>query len=117
VSVCLTLAMSVQDAAVALDPTCALALAEEGKHQLAVVVDAGPQLVMWLVDGTLCDGGISQTRGWTWLPSGLGDLGSHGSGAGTLHVGEGYGGKVLGGRLYGRALRNSEVVGNFRAGL
>ena len=61
--------------------------------------------------------GVSQTRGWAWLPSGLGNLGGPDEEGDVLCVGSGYGGHVLGGRLYGRALRNSEVIGNFRAGL
>ena len=70
---------------------------------------------MFLVDGVLCDGGVSQTRGWAWVEHLTGNLNQ--GGTSELQIGKGYGGAVLGGRVYSRALRNSEVVGNFRAGL
>ena len=88
-----------------------------GPHHLAIVLDAGPRLVMFLVDGVLCDGGVAQTRGWAWVEKLSGDLNQRpGAKGAELLVGNGYGGDVLGGRIYSRALRNSEVIGNFRAG-
>lgn len=52
---------------VTLDDTCALMLSLPGAHHFAVVLDGGPLVVMFLVDGQLCDGGVSATRGWHWL--------------------------------------------------
>ena len=99
-----------------LDPTCALTLALPGKHHVAAIIDAGPQIVLWLVDGFLCDGGVSQTRGWAWITAPLRDLNGKDQHQ-QIQVGNGYGGTILGGRLYGRALHVSEVVGNYHAGL
>ncbi len=39
------------------DPICSHRIAQEGKHHVAVVVDGGPKMIIWVVDGHLCDGG------------------------------------------------------------
>ena len=41
------------------DPVCSARLrdASSKTHNLAVIVDAGPKMVTFLVDGHLCDGG------------------------------------------------------------
>jgi hypothetical protein len=103
-----------------LDGTCTLRLASSAQgagqaRQLAVVIDSGPGLVLVVVDGVLCDGGYAQLRGWSWLPPQLGDLSA---GVEALEAGGARyeGAAVAGGRVYGRALRVSELVGNFRAG-
>ena len=73
---------------------------------------------MLSVDGAVCDGGAESIAGWAWALA-LGDLwpsarrsfalgGSKGAGA--------YGGSIEGGQWVARALRNSEVVGAWRAG-
>ena len=114
---------------VTLDPTCALQLtmptaSPHGMHQLGVIVDAAPGIVFFVVDGKLCDGGVYHTRGWAWLTdlARTTDL-SSAAGVHAMQVGCGqrggsscYGGTVGGGRVYGRALRVSELVGNYRAG-
>lgn len=41
-------------------------------HTVAVVVDAGPQLVTFSVDGIVCDGGGSSPFGWFWLAAQMG---------------------------------------------
>ena len=33
-------------------------------HHVAFLLDAGPQIIMCLVDGVLCDGGPDRTQGW-----------------------------------------------------
>ena len=38
---------------------------------VGVVVDAGPMILTFLVDGLVCDGGHAGSKwaaGWTWLP-------------------------------------------------
>ena len=98
---------------ISIDGACASQLTKDGPHQLGIIIDGGPRLVMFIVDGRLCDGGAHQTRGWAWLYSALGDLSN---GVVKLEVAPDYGGRVLGGRIYSRALLVSELVGNHRAG-
>ena len=83
-----------------MDLTCALTLSLPGTHHLGVIVDG---LASFVVDGVICDGGFNQLRGWAWLHGGVGNL-------------QGEMAHVLGGRLWGRALLVSELVGNFRVG-
>ena len=118
-------------------------------HQHRIILDGGPQIVMFVVDGVLCDGASTQLRGWQWLePALVGDLGGAGatgidiggsgsvredgalkqgssatasvpggaSGFGAASGTDYYGGKVLGARVYSRALKVSEMVGNAQAG-
>ena len=33
-------------------------------HEVTLMVDNGPDMVMWVVDGKLCDGGVSRQFGW-----------------------------------------------------
>jgi hypothetical protein len=90
-------------------------------HQLGVIVDAAPGLVLFVVDGKLCDGGVAQKRGWAWLSdiARSTDL-SSAAGVNGAEVGCGaegcYGGGIVGGRVYRRALRVSELVSNYRSG-
>jgi len=87
---------------------------EAGKiHHIAVVIDGGPKIISFIVDGKLCDGGDARQFGWgrfspNWQSA---------NGDGTLQIGPGLAGEILRLRLYGRALRTSEATGNFRAGL
>merc|ERR1711933_414284 len=98
-----------------IDGTCALKLAatDSRTHQLGIVVDAGPKIAFFVVDGVLCDGGIAAVRGWSWVSDSIGDLSTD---VDALQISETYEGKVLGGRMYSRALKVSELVGNYRAG-
>ena len=100
------------------DPVCSARLAQ-GQRYLALILDNGPKMLSWVVDGHLCDGGptgVAHAAGHP-LPPGfpagtflfdpaIGDLGSAGAEA---TVG-------LRGRLYRRALYVSECIGNWRAG-
>jgi hypothetical protein len=86
---------------------------EAGKiHHIAVVVDGGPKIISFIVDGKLCDGGDARQFGWGRFSPNL----QSANGAPTLRIGPGFEGEILRLRLYGRALRTSEAIGNFRAG-
>lgn len=43
-------------------------------HTIAVVVDAGVQLVSFVVDGLLCDGGGASSTGFAWTNPQLGQV-------------------------------------------
>lgn len=80
-------------------------------HQIAAVVDGGPRLITFVIDGVVQDGGGQRTFGWGRFPPGLGNL----NGAGRATVGRGLEGTVRRVRLYDRPLRHAELVANHRA--
>ena len=56
-------------------------------HMVAVVVDAGPQLVTFFVDGIVCDGGGIAAAGFQWTAPGMDQLlGVYCSRIGCWHV-------------------------------
>lgn len=76
-------------------------------HHVTAIVDGGPKIVSFVVDGVLCDGGQTRQFGW-------GRFSPHFRGptaVATVRINAAV--KRL--RLYGRALRTSEAVGNYRA--
>jgi len=87
-------------------------LAEGRLHHVAIIVDSGPQIITFVVDGTLCDGGDARQYGWGRYDAPLGVV-SH---SGKLRIGPGLKGKLKKLRIYNRYLRTSEAVGNYRAG-
>ena len=92
---------------------CDPGMLEEGRlHHLAVIVDGGPKIVSFLVDGKLCDGGEHRPFGWGRFSPNLREV----NGAEKLRIGPDLDGGMERVRIYGRALRTSEAVGNFRAG-
>ena len=77
-------------------------------HHAVVTVDGGPKIITFVIDGTLCDGGDQRPFGWGRFSP---DLRAP-NGAPALAIAP----AVTSLRLYNRALRTSEAVGNFRAG-
>ena len=80
-----------------------------------MIVDVGPGMVLFFVDGKLCDGGVAQridkqwSAGWRLLPPNLGLI----RGAkDRVAIGR----NVAGGRVHGHALFVSQLVGNWRHG-
>ena len=85
-----------------------------GKLQHVVAnVDAAAQIITFVVDGTLCDGGEARPLGWHRYRGSLGDV----SGEGTLRVAPAWQGRLKRLRLYNRFLRTSEAVAHFYARL
>ncbi|HOX01282.1 MAG TPA: hypothetical protein P5555_09920 [Candidatus Paceibacterota bacterium] len=83
---------------------------EAGKLQHVVItVDAGPKIILFLVNGMLCDGGEDRQFGWGRFSPTL----RAPNGAPTMQIAR----AVRSLRVYTRPLRTSEAVGNFRAGL
>ena len=78
-----------------------------GTHHLVAIVDAGPKIVSFVVDGRFDDGGDWRQFGWGRFSPHLRGV----SGAGSLRIAS----CVTRVRLYDRALRTSEAVGNYRA--
>jgi hypothetical protein len=74
-----------------------------------ITVDGGPKIITFVVDGVLCDGGTERQFGWGRFSPTL----RAANGAPTLKLAP----PIRAVRVYTRALRTSEAVGNFRAGL
>lgn len=81
-----------------------------GKPQHVVItVDGGPKIITFIVNGVLCDGGGERQFGWGRYSPTLRTP----NGAAEMKISDAV--KSL--RVYGRALRTSEAVGNFNAGM
>jgi hypothetical protein len=80
-------------------------------QHITAIVDAGPRIITWVVDGVLNDGGAVRDFGWGRISPELKDVnGSPKAKLAPLLFGQ------LGDfRIYDRYLRTSEAVGNFRA--
>jgi len=78
-------------------------------HHVVFICDAVAGFVVAVVDGVYCDGGEKRASGLGSIPAGLGTVDV----TGRARIS----GRVRHVRLYDRALRISEAVGNFRAGV
>ena len=83
------------------------ALTDGKPHHVAVIVDGGPKIISFVVDGVFHDGGSERQFGWGRFSPNLMTV----NGGPTLHVGPG----VRNIRVYNRALRTSEAIAAFRA--
>jgi hypothetical protein len=80
---------------------------------LAVVIDGGPKTISYILNGKFLDGGEQRQYGWGRYHPFLLDV----NGRSTAELAPGFDGEIKSIRIYDRALRTSEVVGNYRAGL
>jgi hypothetical protein len=87
----------------------ASALRPGSVQHMIITVDGGPKIITFIVDGVLCDGGLERQFGWGRFSPTL----RAANGATAVKIGPAL--RSL--RVYQRALRTSEAVGNFRAGL
>jgi hypothetical protein len=83
------------------------------KHHIAVIVDGGPKLITFLVDGRLCDGGAVRQFGWGRFSSDMREV----NGLEEAYLPASLQGELLSLRIYDTYLRTSQAVGNYRAGL
>jgi hypothetical protein len=81
-------------------------------QHIGVVVDNGPRIVSFIVDGQFNDGGEVRDYGWARYPEALNDV----NGDSTVRVAPFLYGELRLLRVYDRYLRTSEVVGNYQAG-
>lgn len=89
---------------------CDPGLLKTGKtHHVAIIVDGGPRVITFLVDGKVCDGGTGRVYGWGRFDKALGDVNG-----GTLLLAPALKGQLSLLRVYKRYLRNSEAVGNYQ---
>ncbi|MFH1086447.1 MAG: hypothetical protein V1772_11890 [Chloroflexota bacterium] len=78
-------------------------------QHVVAIVDGGPKLILFVVNGALSDGGAARQFGWGRYNPHL----RHTNGAETVRIAP----QVAALRLYTRALRVSEAIANGRAGL
>jgi hypothetical protein len=78
-------------------------------HHVVITVDGGPKIITFVVDGILCDGGEDRQFGWGRFSPTLRTP----TGAATLKIAP----AIQSLRIYNRALRTSEAVGNYRGGV
>jgi hypothetical protein len=81
-------------------------------QHIGVVVDNGPRIVSFIVDGQFNDGGAVRDYGWARYPEALNDV----NGDSIARVAPFLYGELRLLRVYDRYLRTSEVVGNYQAG-
>jgi len=82
-------------------------------HHVAVIVDGGPKVISFVIDGVLNDGGEHRQFGWgRFNPQFRNEPGDD-----TIRIGQNLDGSIVGLRIYDRYLRTSEVIANYRAGL
>ena len=80
-------------------------------HHVAVIVDGRAKVICFVVDGVLCDGGAQRQFGFGRFSPNFKDP----SGGRTLQLARDLHGELRLLRVYNRALRTSEAVGNFHA--
>ncbi len=108
-----TLRMAVTDGEHSASWECDRGILQAGRrHHVAAIVDGGPKVISFVVDGVLCDGGETSIYGWGRFSPELGDV----NGSDTLRVAPGLKGRLDRVRVYDRYLRTSEAVGNYHAG-
>jgi len=83
------------------------------RHHVAIIVDGGPKVISFVVDGVLCDGGEASTYGWGRFTPELDDV----SGSDKFRVAPNLNGRLHRLRIYNRYLRTSEAVANYHAGI
>ena len=82
------------------------------RHHVAIIVDGGPKVITFVVDGILCDGGQARRYGWGRFGPELDAV--HGSS--VLRIAPRFEGRLDRLRVYRRCLRTSEAVANYLAG-
>jgi len=93
-------------------------LAPGKTHQVAIIVDGGPKIITFVVDGVLCDGSDHRQFGWGRFSPHLRAPNPDPQANDRpplLRIAPKMNGSVESLRIYNRALRTSEAVGNWRA--
>ncbi len=109
-----TIRITINDGRTESSWACDSDLLTAGKpHHVAIIVDGGPKIITFVVDGVLCDGGETRQFGWGRFNPQLRSA----NGTATLQIAPSLRGQLMNLRVYDRYLLTSEAVGNWRAGL
>ena len=80
-------------------------------HHVVMIIDGGPKIITFVVDGVLCDGRARRDFGWSRFNKDMDDV----NGSRELKIAPSLKGRLKLVRLYDRYLRTSEAIGNFQA--
>ena len=80
------------------------------EHYISIVVDGKAHVLSTVIDGRLCDGGKDRQYGWGKYSHSLGNINS----PGKLHILSQCDASIKTLRIYGRYLRTSECIANYR---
>jgi hypothetical protein len=80
-------------------------------HHVSIIVDGGPKLISFVIDGILCDGSGQRQFGWGRYSPHL----RHANGSKTLSIGPSLKGRISSLRIYDRYLRIAEAIANYQA--
>lgn len=80
-------------------------------HHISIIVDGGPKIVSFVIDGIVCDGGKERIKGWTRFPDAMGSV----NGKRNIKISSGIAGSIRQFRIYDRYLRTSEAIANYHA--
>lgn len=83
-------------------------LSERKLHHITIIVDSYARVIMFLVDGILCDGGRERQYGWKSFDQPIGDINT----SNRLRISETFKGTIESLRIYNRRLYNFEVMPN-----
>jgi hypothetical protein len=87
-----------------------------GEHDISIIVDNGPKIIQFVVDGTVCNGRDFRQYGWTHFNADMRDFVFQDILIGRLSQGQIRPvGKLTGLTLYNRPLMNTEAIGNYRS--
>jgi hypothetical protein len=107
-----TLALALNDGNHAVTHICDAGMLHPGKnHHIGIVVDGGPNIITWVIDGVVCDGNGRRQYGWGRFPIEMGDVNS----GGKLRIAPGLDGVIGSLRIHDRYLLNSELIANYLA--
>ena len=81
-------------------------------HHVAIIVDGAPDVISFVVDGILCDGGTASNHGWGRFSPELSNV----DGSSRVRLASSLVGRLKRLRVYSRYLRTSEAIANYRAG-
>ncbi len=74
-------------------------------HHIMIIIDGGPRIVSFIIDGKFNDGGMFRQYGWSRFEPLL----KHVNGSNSLYINQ----DIKNVRIYSRALMTCEAVGNF----
>lgn len=83
------------------------------RHHAAIIVDGQANIITFVMDGVLCDGGGQRQYGWGRISPDMGYV----RGTEKLKAGYGLKGELSAFRMYGRYLTTSEAVSHYHAGV
>ena len=82
-------------------------------HHIAIMIDGGPKIISFVVDGVFCDGNSQRQFGWGRYNPNLRTL----TNSGKFMISPDFDGEVKSVKIYNRAIMTNEAISNFRAGL